>query len=182
MSPVRLWLLSIWLRQRGLRGPALWVKKLNSVLYHNSLSPGASVSPDIRFGHHGFGTVIHSNVTIGRRVRIWHNVTIAVRAATRSPHRIVIEDDVNIGANSVIVSPYEGSLRIGRGARIGAGAVVSRDVPPGATVISAPARVILEPPPGADNGAAAGAGADGADVERAPGAADVERAPGVGEA
>jgi hypothetical protein len=49
-------------------------------------------------------------------------------------------------------------------------------------VISAPARVILEPPPGADNGAAAGAGADVAEVERAPGAADVERAPGVGEA
>jgi acetyltransferase-like isoleucine patch superfamily enzyme len=54
----------------------------------------------------------------------------------------VIEDDVNIGANSVIISPSEGSLRIGRGARIGAGAVVSGDVPAGATVISAPARVL----------------------------------------
>jgi serine O-acetyltransferase len=143
MSPERLWLLSIALRRGGHRRAALLIKKLNSTLYHNSLAPGASVSPDIRFGHHGFGTIIHSNVVIGRRVRIWHNVTLAVRAATGSPHRIVIEDDVMIGASAVVVTPYEASLRIGRGARIGAGAVVTHDVPPGATVVSAPPRVLL---------------------------------------
>jgi serine O-acetyltransferase len=144
VGPVALWRLSAALRRRGHRHLALLVKKVNSLIYHNSLAPAATFSPDISFGHHGFGTVIHSNVVIGRRVTIWHNVTIAVRASTPSPHRIVIEDDVTIGANSVIVSPYEGSLRIGRGARIGAGAVVSRDVPPGATVVSAPSRVILD--------------------------------------
>jgi serine O-acetyltransferase len=145
MSPERLWLLSIALRARGYKRAALWVKKLNSVIYHNSLAPGASVSPDVRFGHHGFGTMVHSNVVIGKRVKIWHNVTIAVRARSgwNSEHgRIVIEDDVKIGANSVVISPLEGSLRIGRGARIGAGAVVTHDVPPGATVVSMPARVI----------------------------------------
>jgi serine O-acetyltransferase len=145
MSPERLWLLSIALRRRGHRRLALWIKKLNSVIYHNSLAPGASVSPDIRFGHHGFGTMVHSNVVIGKRVRIWHNVTIAVRArsAWNSPHgMIIIEDDVSIGANSVVISPLEGSLRIGQGARIGAGAIVTQDVPAGATVVSVPARVI----------------------------------------
>ncbi len=142
MSPERLWKLSAALRRRGWRRPALLVKKLNSVLYHNSLAPGATFSPDIRFGHHGFGTMVHSNVVIGRKVKIWHNVTLAVRAATGSPHRIVIEDDVTIGANAVIVTPHEGSVRIGRGARIGAGVVVTRDVPAGATVVSVPARVL----------------------------------------
>jgi len=144
MTPVTLWRLSTALRSRGHDRAAQWVKKLNSALYHNSLAPGASVSPDLKFGHHGFGTMIHSNVVIGERVKIWHNVTIAVRASAKSPHRIIIEDDVRIGANSVIISPYEASLRIGRGARIGAGAVVSRDVPEGATVISAPPRVLLK--------------------------------------
>ncbi len=143
MSPERLWRLSAALRRRGLVRLALAVKKLNSVLYHNSLAPGAQFSPDVRFEHHGFGTVIHSNVVIGERVRIYHGVTIAVRAQTLEPHRIVIEDDVVIGANSVVISPSKGDLTIGRGARIGAGAVVSKDVPPGATVISAPARVLL---------------------------------------
>jgi serine O-acetyltransferase len=143
VSPLRLWKLSIALRRRGFRRAALLVKKVNSALYHNSLAPGATIGPDLRFGHHGFGTVIHSNVEIGRRVMIWHNVTIAVYAATASSHKVVIEDDVMLGANSVIVCPKDRSIRIGRGARIGAGAVVSRDVPPGATVVSAPARVIL---------------------------------------
>jgi serine O-acetyltransferase len=142
MSPERLWRLSAALRRRGHKRLALLVKKLNSTIYHNSLAPGAKFSPDVHFEHHGFGTVIHSNVEIGKRVTIYHNVTIAVRASTGTPHRIVIEDDVRIGANSVIISPHEGSLRIGRGARIGAGAVVANDVPAGATVISAPARVL----------------------------------------
>lgn len=142
ISPERLWLLSIALMKRGHRRPASWVKKLNSVLYHNSLPPGASVSPDIWLGHHSLGTVIHTNVVIGRRVRIWQNVTIAVRAGTKSPYRVYIEDDVNIGANSVIISPYRADLRIGRGARIGAGAVVTRDVPAGRTVVSAPSRLL----------------------------------------
>jgi len=143
VSPVRLWRLSAWLRRRGLVRTALLVKKLNSAIYHNSLAPGAEFAPDVRFEHHGFGTVIHSNVVIGKGVRIYQNVTIAVRARTDSPHRIVIGDDVVIGASSVIISPAEGSLRIGSGARIGAGAVVAKDVPDGATVICAPPRVIV---------------------------------------
>jgi serine O-acetyltransferase len=141
-GPVRLWRLSIALQQRGLRAPAAFVKNVNSALYHNSLPPGAIVGPDLRLGHHGFGTVIHTNVVIGRGVTIYQNVTIAMRAGSQSPYRIHIEDDVLIGANAVIVSPHRADLRIGRGARIGAGTVVSADVPPGATVISAPASLI----------------------------------------
>jgi serine O-acetyltransferase len=141
-SPERLWLLSIALRKRGLRPLAVFVKNLNSALYHNSLPIGSEVSPDIRFNHHGFGTVIHSNVVIGRRVRIHHNVTIAMRAGAKSPYRIYIEDDVMIGANAVVISPHRADLRIGRGARIGAGAVVNADVPPGHSVVNAPATLI----------------------------------------
>ncbi len=70
-----------------------------------------------------------------------------MRASSADPHQIIIEDDVRIGANSVIVSPAGASLRIGRGARIGAGAVVVTDVPAGATVVSAPARVLLRGDP-----------------------------------
>jgi serine O-acetyltransferase len=142
MSPERLWLLSIAAQRRGHPRLAIWIRTLNAALYHSSLAPGASVSSDIRFGHHGFGTIVHNNVVIGRRVKIWHNVTLAVRASHGSPHKIVIEDDVLIGANAVVVTPYEGSVQIGRGARIGAGAVVTHDVPAGATVVSAPVRVL----------------------------------------
>jgi serine O-acetyltransferase len=141
-GPVSLWRLSIALQARGLRPLAVLVKNVNSALYHNSLPPGAVVGADFRLGHHGFGTVIHTNVVIGRSVKIYQNVTIAMRAGSSSPYRIHIEDDVLIGANAVIISPHRQDLRIGRGARIGAGAVVSADVPPGYTVVSAPAALI----------------------------------------
>ena len=142
MSPERLWRISAFLRRHGMKALALLVKKLNSAIYRNSLAPGVVFSPDVRFVHHGWGTVIHSNVTIGSGVRIGHNVTIAVRAATGSEHGIVIEDDVGIGAGAIILAPKGRSLRIGRGARIGAGALVVRDVPAGATVLGEPSRVI----------------------------------------
>ncbi len=142
MSPERLWRISAFLRRRGMRRLALFVKKVNSAIYRNSLAPGVRFSPDVRFLHSGFGTVIHSNVTIGRGVRIGQNVTIAVRAATGSEHGIVIEDEVGIGAGAIILAPRGRSVRIGRGARIGAGALVVRDVPDGATVVAEPSRVI----------------------------------------
>ncbi len=145
MSPERLWLLSIALNKRGLRRLALWVKKLNALLYHNSLPINASVSPDVKFGHHGFGTIIHDNAVIGQRVKIWHQVTLAVRGGgTGARCELIVEDDVSIGAGAVVITPREQGLRIGRGARIGAGVVVTSDVPPGATVVSEHPRVLLD--------------------------------------
>ena len=58
----------------------------------------------------------------------------------------MIEDGVAIGANAVLIAPRGGTLRIGRGARVGAGTVVTQDVPAGATIVGAPARLLLREP------------------------------------
>jgi serine acetyltransferase len=150
-SPERLWLLSIALQRRGHWIAAFSLKQLNTVLYHNSLAPGASVSPDIVLGHYSHGIVVNTNVTIGRRVKIWHNVTLTAGRISRRGEdrssgpqaRIIIEDDVKIGTNVVVIAPRGEALRVGRGARLGAGAIVTQDVPAGATVVSPPARVLL---------------------------------------
>jgi serine O-acetyltransferase len=179
ISPEKLWLASIALHKRGHWLLAFCVKQLNTILYHNSLAPGATVSPDVLLGHYSHGVVVNSNVEIGRGVKIWHNVTLTAGRQARGggrgpsgPHaRIVVEDGVKIGTNAVVIAPRGGCLRIGRGARIGAGAIVTRDVPAGATVVSPPARVLLR--------GEAGARGDDADAEDA--GIDLAGAPG-GEA
>lgn len=144
LSPERLWLLSTSLRSRRHQKLAFWIKHVNSFMYHNSLAPGSSVSPDIHLGHKSFGIVINHQVVIGRRVKIWHNVTITTRSPNSSAARVIIEDDVMIGANAVVLGPRGRSLVIGRGARIGAGVVVTGDVPARATVVGAPPRVLIK--------------------------------------
>lgn len=142
MSPERLWLLSIALRERGHRRLARLVKRVNAALYHNSLPSTASVGDGLVLGGRSLGTVIHSNVEIGDRVSIAHGVTIAVRSGSKAPYKVIVEDDVSIGAGAVVITPHRADLRIGRGAIIGPGAVVSRDVPAGAQVLVAPVRTI----------------------------------------
>jgi serine O-acetyltransferase len=153
ISPERLWLLSIALHRRGHPLAAFAVKQINTVLYHNSLAPGAAVAADIRLGHYSHGVVVADHVEIGRGVKLWHNVTLTAgrpprrngRRLSGPPSRIVIEDFVNIGTNAVVIAPRGQTLRIGRAARIGAGAVVTTDVPPRATAVGPPARIVVAP-------------------------------------
>jgi len=86
---------------------------------------------DIKFPH-PVGIVIGDGVKIGKEVRIYQNVTIGLlenaparEAADQYP---TIEDGVIIYAGAVIAGP----VQIGAGATIGANAVITRDVPPGA--------------------------------------------------
>lgn len=81
---------------------------------------------------HPYGIVIHGDTVIGHRVTIMQQVTLG--AKDRGVHAApVIEDDVYIGAGAKVL----GAVRIGRGAVIGANAVVTRDVPPHCTVVGA---------------------------------------------
>ncbi|MGO9875604.1 MAG: serine O-acetyltransferase [Acidimicrobiia bacterium] len=89
--------------------------------------------PGVFIGH-GM-VVIDGFVEIHRGVRIMPGVTIGVRDGFRGP---TIKQDVRIGTGAKVL----GAITVGRGARIGSNAVVIDDVPPRATVVGIPARVV----------------------------------------
>ncbi len=106
------------------------LKMTNYVLFHNLLCFEAEVENDLDLVHFSHGSVVHPNVTLGRRVKMFHNVTFAAESFPDVPGepRIVVEDDVTIGAYAMIIGR---GLRIGRGSTIAACAIITCDVLPG---------------------------------------------------
>jgi serine acetyltransferase len=102
--------------------------------------------------------VVTPNVIIGRRVNIWQHATLAARGS-----QIIIEEGVMIGAHAIVIARRGAPLRIGREAVVGAGAIVTHDVPGGSAVVSAPSRVISERTAGMfpEHGQASGPAAEG---------------------
>ena len=120
-----------------LRMPLLpWMLKvLNRILFSVVLPPSVKVGRNVTFGYQGLGIVVHRHAVLGSNIVIAPNVVIGGRGRPGAP---VIGDDVLIGAGACVLGP----IVIGKGAKIGANAVVLQDVPPGATVVGASARVI----------------------------------------
>jgi acetyltransferase-like isoleucine patch superfamily enzyme len=103
---------------------------LNSNVYLNACSAGTILI--------GNDVLIGPNAVLRASDHRFDDPTQPIRLQGHSGGAIVIEDDVWLGANVTVV----GGVRIGRGAVVAAGAVVTRDVPPLAIVGGVPARVI----------------------------------------
>lgn len=140
-SMIKVFRIAAWLHHLGLPLIPRCLYVLNRLLFAVVLPPGAVVGRDVRFAYSGLGIVVHARARIGDRVKIAQNVTIGGRAGHFAVP--VIEDDVEIGAGACILGP----VVIGRGARIGANAVVLDHVAPGAIAVGVPAR--SKPPKGA---------------------------------
>lgn len=87
--------------------------------------------------HHPFSTYINAQ-HIGFHCSFRNNTTIGNKVANGVNYRPYLEDFVFVGPNVVII----GNVRIGRNSIIGAGAVVTKDVPPYAVVGGNPAKLI----------------------------------------
>lgn len=88
--------------------------------------------------HSAHGSVISPGTIIGKNVSLRQNTTIGAKGFSGSDKSPIIMDDVTIGPNVCII----GDITIGKGAIIGAGAVVVKDVPADAIVAGNPAKII----------------------------------------
>lgn len=138
--PEWLWGFSRRLYAAGYPRMAKAVKCANYVLHKALLPAEATVGEGLILEHYALGVVIHPQVEIGSGCRIYHHVTLAAATWIGSPHKIVIGDRVTIGAHSIVVGRSNATLRIGDGACIGAGSVVTKDVPAGEVWAGNPAR------------------------------------------
>lgn len=134
--PLRLQRLAHRLHTGGWTRTARLLTWATSVVFSCVLAPEATISPDCRLHHHALGVVIHPRTRIDERVQILHHVTLAADVPNASERMMVIESDVVIGAHALLLGP----ITIGRGARIGGGSVVTKDVRAGAVVVGNPAR------------------------------------------
>jgi len=117
----------------SLKPLAFFLYRLNASVGHAVIGRGAEFGPGFVILH-SFGIVINSSVRAGRNLVMEHGVTIGAEKG-ESP---VLGDNVFIGAGAKII----GAIRIGSDVKIGANAVVTKDLPNGATAVGVPARVI----------------------------------------
>lgn len=116
---------------------AMSFRYLNRVIYKMDIHPAAEIECGI-FIDHGIGVVIGETAFIGRGTLIYHGVTLGTARVMNGKRHPTVGRNVMIGANAVVLGP----VTIGNNAKIGANAVVLEDVPPFATAVGNPAKII----------------------------------------
>jgi serine O-acetyltransferase len=130
--------LARWFKVRRIPffGPA--TARFGLFLTGADLSPGAEIGPGLRISH-GVGLVVGGCVKIGAGALLLHGVTLGAPSEERWREMPTLGDRVFVGAGAAVL----GAVTVGDGAVIAAGAVVTRDVPAGATVVSTARAEIL---------------------------------------
>lgn len=130
-----------WLWRNDLILPARLVAGFSRHLTGIEIHPGARIGARL-FIDHGMGVVIGETAEVGDDVTLYHGVTLGGTSLTRGIKRHpTLASDVIVGAGANVLGP----ITVGEGARVGANAVVLKDVPPHVTVVGIPARETGDP-------------------------------------
>jgi serine O-acetyltransferase len=116
-----------------------WFSHLARFFTGIEIHPAAKIGQRV-FIDHGMGVVIGETSEIGDGCTIYQGVTLGGTSLVRTKRHPTLGSNVTVGANACVL----GAITVGNDARIGSGSVVVRDVPPKATVVGVPARVVAQ--------------------------------------
>ncbi len=114
------------------------ISHLNRWLTGVEIHPGARIGRRF-FIDHGMGVVIGETSEIGDNVTLYQGVTLGGTGKEKGKRHPTLGNDVMVGVGAKIL----GAVTVGDHAKIGAGAVVLNDVPPHATAVGVPAKVVV---------------------------------------
>ncbi|SPL70612.1 serine O-acetyltransferase [Acinetobacter stercoris] len=103
------------------------------------IHPGAKIGKRF-FIDHGMGVVIGETAEIGDDVTLYHGVTLGGTTWNKGKRHPTLEDGVVVGAGAKILGPFI----VGKNAKVGSNAVVTKEVPEGVTAVGNPARFIFK--------------------------------------
>ncbi len=127
-----------WLWNARLRWFGRLVSHMGRFFTGIEIHPGATIGRRV-FIDHGMGVVVGETAEIGDECTLYHGVTLGGTSWNKGKRHPTLGRGVVIGAGAKVLGP----IVIGDGARIGSNAVVVKDVPPGATAVGIPARIIV---------------------------------------
>ncbi len=127
-----------WCRRHGLHWLARFISHISRFLTGIEIHPGATIGRRV-FIDHGMGVVVGETAEIGDECTIYQGVTLGGQSPAKGAKRHpTLGRGVIVGANSQVL----GGFIVGEGARVGSNAVVVKPVPPGATAVGNPARIL----------------------------------------
>jgi len=134
-----------WLWQHNLKLLGRLLSEISRWITGIEIHPGARIGRRF-FIDHGMGVVIGETAEIGDDVLIYQGVTLGGTSLKKEKRHPTIEDYVMISAGAAVIGP----VTIGRGSRIGAGAVVVSSAPPYSTIVGIPGKIVEGERPRAD--------------------------------
>lgn len=135
---------------------ALWSHRLTHFLWHHKFkflarylshvsrfATGIEIHPGAKIGRrvfidHGAGVVIGETAEVGDGVLMYQGVVLGGTTLKKGKRHPTIGNNVVMGTGTVAL----GAIIVGNGARIGSGSVIVKSVPPGATVVGIPGRIV----------------------------------------
>ena len=126
-----------WLWRKGFKWLARLLSTFSRWMTGIEIHPGATIGRRF-FIDHGMGVVIGETAEVGDDCTLYHGVTLGGTTWNKCKRHPTLKNGVVVGAGAKVLGP----IVVGENARVGSNAVVTREVPAGATIVGIPGRIV----------------------------------------